>query len=447
MKYNSLSVIILAAGKGSRMKSDLPKVMHKVAGCEMLNHVINNAKSLSPKNINLILSYDMIQYKDYISSCHSEIEIKYILQQDPKGTGHAIKVALENIKKQDLGQDIVVLYADTPLLKPLTIAKLVDNLSQNDISVAAFSHDKDNMYGRLVIDDNNNLCKIVEFKDATLDQKSIKICNSGIIAFSAKVISSLIDNLTNNNAAKEYYLTQLIEIANDNNLKCGYEIIKYNEVIGVNNKIELAYIEEIFQQEISHKLMSQGVTIINPKSCYFAYDVKIGKNCIIYPNIFIDNNVEIKDNVTINSFSHIEGAIIGDNAIIGPFARIRPQTLISDNCKIGNFVEIKKSTISKDVKISHLSYIGDSEIEENSNIGAGVVTCNYDGKKKFKTKIGKNNFIGSNTSIIAPLVTGDNVMIGAGSVINKDVNDGNLAIARAKQVNLKKNYLNNDKKS
>ncbi len=447
MSNNSLSVIILAAGKGTRMKSDLPKVMHKVAGCEMINHVINNAKILKPKNINIISSSETMQYRDDIKQYHSDLNLNFIIQHEKLGTGHALKIALQNIKQQDLGQKIIILYADTPLVSSQTIDNLITKLDNHQICVAAFEDNEPNMYGRLIIDDNNFLQKIIEFKDADEAQKKVNICNSGIIAILAENIAQLVSKIDNNNASKEYYLTQLIEIANKNNYKCSYQIIDRNEVVGVNDKIELANVEKIAQKIISHKLMKQGVTIINPESSFFAYDVKIGKNCVIYPNNYIGNDVEIENNVIINSFSHIVGAKIGSNSNIGPFARIRPETLIEDSCKIGNFVEIKKSQIAKNVKISHLSYIGDSEINQNSNIGAGVVTCNFNGKKKFKTKIGKNSFIGSNSSLIAPIEIGHDVMVGAGSVINKNINDKNTAIARSKQVNLNKNYFNNDKKS
>ena len=447
MSNNSLSVIILAAGKGSRMKSDLPKVMHKVAGCEMINHVINNAKILKPKNINIIASSEIMQYCNDIKQDHSDINLNFIIQHEKLGTGHALKIALQNITQQDLGQKIIILYADTPLVSSQTIDNLIAKLDNHQICVAAFEDNSPNMYGRLIIDDNNFLQKIIEFKDADEDQRKINICNSGIIAILAQNIAQLVSKIDNNNASKEYYLTQLIEIANKNNYRCSYQIIDRDEVVGVNDKIELANVEKIAQKIISHKLMKQGVTIINPESSFFAYDIKIGKNCVIYPNNYIGNDVEIADNVIINSFCHLVGVKIGSNSNIGPFARIRPETLIEDNCKIGNFVEIKKSQIAKNVKIGHLSYIGDSEINQNSNIGAGVVTCNFNGKKKFKTKIGKNSFIGSNSSLIAPIEIGHDVMVGAGSVINKNINDKNTAIARSKQVNLNKNYFNNDKKS
>lgn len=432
---STTSIIILAAGKGTRMKSSLPKVLHKVAGREMVNLVIDSAKAVNPKNITLVVSQDILDLKQQIQQQHNDINLKFVLQEEKLGTGHAVKVALEEIA-QDIGDRCLVLYGDTPLLSADTIIKMSDKIIQCDICVAAFDCFESNMYGRLVTGYNDNLEQIVEFKDASAKQKQISLCNSGIMAIAGDKIADLVAQIDNNNAAQEYYLTDLIRIATEKNLTNSFIKIDGDEVLGVNSKIELAQVENIKQQQLRHKIMVDGVTLIDPNSTYFAFDTKIGQDCLIQPNVFFGTGVKIGNNNIIKSFSHLENCHIGNNCQIGPMARIRPNTEISDDCKIGNFVEIKKSKLAKEVKVSHLSYIGDSEIDENSNIGAGTITCNYDGQKKFKTKIGKNSFIGSNCALIAPIEIGDNCLIGAGSTINKNVENGDMAIARNKQVNI-----------
>mgnify|MGYP003337952670 CR=1 FL=1 len=293
------------------------------------------------------------------------------------------------------------------------------------------------MYGRLVIDKKGDLQKIIEFKDANYQEKEITLCNSGIMAFRGDKIHDLINKIDNKNNSQEYYLTDIVDIALKQNLKVGYSIIDEKEVIGVNSKLELSIVENIKQQQLRHKLMQDGVTLIDPNSVFLSHDVKIGQDCIIEPNVTLGIGVEIGNNVTIKSFSYIEQSKISDNCNIGPFARLRPESEIGDNCKIGNFVEIKKSQISQNTNISHLSYVGDSVVGQNCNIGAGTITCNYDGLKKHQTKIGDNSFIGSNCSLIAPLNIADNCLIGAGSVVTKNTENGDLVIARSKQINIK----------
>ena len=432
----STSIIILAAGKGTRMKSKLPKVLHKVAGREMINLVIDSAKTINPKNITIVVSQDILSLQDQIQQQHKDVELKFVLQEEKLGTGHAVKIALEEIN-QNIGDRCLVLYGDTPLLSSDTILKMSQKISECDICIAAFDCFENNMYGRLVTDNNDNLLKIVEFKDANEQEKQISLCNSGIMAINGHKLQDLVSQISNDNSAQEYYLTDLVRIAEEKNLRNSFININSDEVLGVNSKIELAAVEKIKQQQLRRNMMESGVTLIDPDSTYFAFDTKIAQDCIIYPNVFFGAGVTIGNNNEIKSFSHLENCQIGNNCKIGPMSRIRPDTNIDDDCKIGNFVEIKKSKLGKNVKISHLSYIGDSEIDENSNIGAGTITCNYDGQKKFKTKIGKNSFIGSNCSLIAPIEIGDNCLIGAGSTINSNVENGDLAIGRSKQVNIK----------
>jgi bifunctional UDP-N-acetylglucosamine pyrophosphorylase/glucosamine-1-phosphate N-acetyltransferase len=445
----SLSIIILAAGRGTRMKSELPKTLHKVTGREMLNMVIDEAKTLNPQNISIVVSEDMKQYEAKICAAHPTTSISFILQKERKGTAHAVEVAANNIA--DLGDKTLVLYGDTPLIERQTLAKMSAKLDDFALCVLAFDDEEANAYGRLVIDGNGHVEKIVEFKDASDEERKISLCNSGVIAVDGKKIREMLSRVENNNAAKEFYLTDLVGIAGEMGLKRTFLKTAMSEVLGVNSKIELARVEKIKQRQIRLKMMSSGVTLIDPKSVHFAFDTQISNDSIIHPNVVFGPGVEVASNVEIKSFSHIEGAKISSGSIVGPFARLRPGSELAENVKIGNFVEVKKSQIKTGAKINHLSYIGDSEIGENSNIGAGTITCNYDGYNKAKTTIGKNVFIGSNSALVAPVKIGDGSLIAAGSVITKDIEENDLAVARGKQTNItnggKKFHEKNSKKT
>jgi bifunctional UDP-N-acetylglucosamine pyrophosphorylase / glucosamine-1-phosphate N-acetyltransferase len=430
---SNLSIIILAAGKGTRMKSDLPKVLHKIAGREMLNLVIDEAKTLNPKNITIVVSDEMQNFEEKIKAAHSQNKISFTLQKERKGTAHAVLTGLQNL---DLGEKLLILYGDTPLTSRLTLQKMVEKLEQFSLCILGFEDEEENSYGRLVVDEKGHLLKIVEFKDATDEEKKISLCNSGVVAVDGAQIKNLLDKVKNENAPQEFYLTDIVEIAGEMGLKRTFLKTEISEVLGVNSRAELAKLEEIKQNQIRHKMLDNGVTMPDPKSVYFAYDTKVENDVVIYPQVFFGPKVSIAKNVEIKSFSHIEGAEIASGAVIGPFARIRPETKIAENVRIGNFVEVKKSQLKRDAKVNHLSYIGDCEIGEESNIGAGTITCNYDGYSKSKTKIGKNVFVGSNSALVAPLEIGDGVVIGAGSVITKNVEANDLAVARGKQVTI-----------
>lgn len=431
---SDLSIIILAAGKGTRMKSNLPKVMHKVAGQSMLDMVISQAKKLKPSNITIVSSSEIENFKNEILNNHKEEKINFALQEERKGTAHAVKIALEKIEK--IGKKTLILYGDTPLISVETLTKMLEKLENSSFCVLGFNNHKENAYGRLVVNGNGDLEKIVEYKDASSQEKQITLCNSGVVAIDGDVIEKLISSVKNENAAKEFYLTDIVEIGKNLGLKGSFIQTNEEEVLGVNSKVELAQVENIKQNQLRKLAMEAGVTLIDPNSVYFSFDTKIANDVIIHPHVFFGKNVEISSSVEIKSFCHIDGAKILENAVIGPFARIRPETEILQNAKIGNFVEIKKSKIKEGAKISHLSYIGDSEIGQESNIGAGTITCNYDGYNKFKTKIGDNVFIGSNSALIAPVEIKDGAVIGAGSVISKNVEKDELAVARAKQISI-----------
>ena len=315
---------------------------------------------------------------------------------------------------------------------------MLQKIDDSSLCILGFDDEDENAYGRLVINDSGHIEKIVEFKDASEIEKKIALCNSGVIAVDGDALPHLLSQIKNNNSAQEFYLTDIVAIANNFGLKCTFIKTNITEVLGVNSRVELANIEKIKQKQIRQKMMENGVTLISPKSIHFNFDTEIAQDVIIYPHVFFGPKVKIESDVEIKSFCHIEGAKIQKNAVIGPFARLRPDTEIQENVHIGNFVEIKKSQIAKNSKINHLSYIGDSEIGENTNIGAGTITCNYDGFNKFKTTIGDNVFIGSNSALVAPVAIKNGAIIGAGSVITKDVEADDLAVSRSNQTNIPK---------
>jgi bifunctional UDP-N-acetylglucosamine pyrophosphorylase / glucosamine-1-phosphate N-acetyltransferase len=443
----NISIIILAAGKGTRMKSELPKVMHKVAGREMLNMVIDTAKKSNPKNISIVISEEMERFKEKIIQTHPEIKISFVIQKERKGTAHAVQTGLSALDK--IAEKVVILYGDTPLISSQIIEKMIEKINKSALCVLGFHCFEENGYGRLVIDQEGHLARIVERKDSNDEEKKITLCNSGVVAVKGEQIESLLQQVKNENAAGEFYLTDIVGIANNNSLKSSFIETKEEEVLGVNSRVELAKVETIKQNQIRKEMMESGVTLLDPNSVYFSFDTKIAAETIIHPQVFFGQNVEIASNVEIRSFSHIEGAKIGAKSVIGPFARIRPETEIGEEVRIGNFVEVKKSKIKKGAKVNHLSYVGDSYVDELANIGAGTVTCNYDGYNKFKTRIGKNVFIGSNSSLVAPVEIADGAVVGAGSVITEDVLKDELAIARSKQTNISdggKSYHRNKSK-
>lgn len=430
-KYNNLATIILAAGKGTRMKSETPKVLHKICNKEMLLIVTDIAKELgSAKNVVVVseemLSFNNIHNKDY----------QLVIQKERLGTGHAVLCGLDNMK--DFSGNIVILYGDTPLVKQERLQEMLNILNTTDsglVLLGFYSKDNKNRYGKLVTS-GNKVERIVEYKDASNEERSIALCNSGVIAVKSGILNNLIHKIGNNNASSEYYLTDIISIANDHKIDCVYIECEEEEVLGINSKAELAVAEKIMQQRLREKHLQGGVTLIDPESIYFSMDTIVEADTIIYPNVYFGNGVNISSNTEIRSFSHIEGVRIESNVVVGPFARIRQGTVLEEESRIGNFVEVKNSQISKGTKINHLSYIGDSDIGQKTNIGAGTIICNYDGFEKHKATIGNNVFIGSNNTIISPLTIDDEAITAAGSVITKDVEKGSLAVSRSSQKNL-----------
>lgn len=437
---SSISVIILAAGKGTRMKSNLPKVMHKVANREMLNLVIDEAKTLNPENITIVYSEELEQFKEKIKAAHFQNELLFSFQKERKGTAHAVQTAIDFLKDsgKKIGEKVLVLYGDTPLISRETLVKISQKLDQFSLCVLGFDCKSENAYGRLVASDENHLERIVEYKDASSVERQISLCNSGVMAISGNHISEFLAEVKNENAAGEFYLTDIVAIAGNKGLKRGFLKTNEEEVLGVNSRIELAQVEAIKQNLIRQKMMQNGVTLQDPRTTYFSFDTKIANDVVIGSNVVFAPNVEIDSDVEIRSFSHIEGAKIASGTVVGPFARIRPGSEIGKNVKIGNFVEVKNSLLKEGSKVNHLSYVGDAEVGVDSNIGAGVITCNYDGYNKSKTTIGDEVFVGSNSSLIAPVNIGKGAIVGAGSVITENVSGDDLAISRSQQNNIAK---------
>ena len=428
---NSVAVI-LCAGKGTRMKSDCPKILNTILGKTMIAHIMDVLNRTgfersiivcNSENIDLIKT-DLKKYNN----------IDYVIQREQIGSADAINTALNETTLNNISS-IFVFLGDTPLITKDDIQSLSKKLDKSDLMIVSFHADDPFGYGRVIQDEDKNVLKIVEELDANDDQRKIKTCFSGIMAFKNIKDTKLLNEIKNNNKKKEFYYTDVIKLANENNLKVGNVLLEYNNLRGVNNYAQLSSAEIILQKRIMKNFMEEGVSISLPDTSYIYPDTNIGVNVKIEANVHIGENVIIGDGVTIKSFSYIEGVDIKENVVIGPFARIRPTSVIEMDSKVGNFVEIKNSHLSSGVKVNHLTYIGDSEIGEFTNVGAGTITCNFDGEEKYQTKIGKNVFIGSNSSLVALLKINDESYIASGSVINKDVPEGALAISRVKQDN------------
>ena len=432
-----LTVVILAAGVGSRMMSDVPKAMQIVGNFYLIEHLILKAKKLNTFKIVVVIYQGNLELEKIILSYGAE----FVYQKERLGTANAVLAAKEFIQPKD--GFVLILYVDTPLIDDYVLNVMVENISNNDVEnkvimgILAFEKIEKNTYGK-ILEKNGNAIKIIEDKDCNDLERKIKICNSGIVIFKQQYILEILEKINNNNKQNEYYLTDSVEIVNNMGKFCKLFIDDVKNLEGINTKLELMNVEGNFQNQKRQELMNKGVNFVDAKTVYLSLDTEIGKNTIVEPFVIILRNVKICDNVKVLGFSHLEGVEIKEGASVGPYARIRPNTIIGESSKIGNFVEIKQSNIGSKTKVNHLSYVGDSTIYNNVNVGAGVITCNYDGKNKHKTIIGENSFIGSNSALVAPVEIGKNSLIAAGSVITEDVLEGNLAIARSRQINKKR---------
>ncbi|MGZ8189210.1 MAG: bifunctional UDP-N-acetylglucosamine diphosphorylase/glucosamine-1-phosphate N-acetyltransferase GlmU [Methylosarcina sp.] len=443
-----ITTIILAAGKGTRMRSELPKVLHKIAGKPLLYHVYDMCSQLQNNSIKIIYGHGAEQVLDTLK----DLDADWIEQKQQLGTGHAVQQVKNQINPADI---VLILYGDVPLLKLGTVKHLIAEVSDKSLALLTVNLENPRGYGRIVRNDQGAVTRIVEEKDASEIEVQIREVNTGIMAVQGSHLIKWLDQLNNHNAQGEYYLTDIIEMAVADHIHIATSHPKtIDEVLGVNNRIQLSHLERVHQMEQAHHLMEHGVTLYDPSRFdlrgtieYLGLDIEIDVNVILEGQISIGNNVKIgsntqivdtviEDNVEILANSVIEKAVIGQGSRIGPFARLRPETVIARNAHIGNFVEIKKSSVGDGSKINHLSYIGDCTIGSKVNIGAGTITCNYDGANKFNTVIGDGAFIGSDTQLIAPVTIGQNATIGAGSTITKDSPENQLTLSRAKQVSI-----------
>ncbi len=419
---NNITSVILAAGKSTRFISKKSKLVHELAGLPVISHVYNTAKKISGKNIIIVCnSQNYQEIKVLIKGC------KFVIQKKQKGTADAIEKARNYIKTENF----IVLFGDVPLVSSNSLKKLSRNFKNNKIaSMILFNSSNPKGYGRVILN-NKKVEKVVEEINTSNSEKLINLCNSGIMMVNKTIFFKNIKFVKYHKKKKERFLPDIFNVYFINNIPFSFVVSSEDEMSGINNLFDYNKVENLLQRKLVNKFLNNGVLIKNPETSYFCIDTKIGKNVIIEENVKIRKNVIIKSGSLIKNFSDLEGVVIKENCSIGPHARIRPNSKINQNCKIGNYVEIKNSSIGNNTAISHLAYVGDTKIGNKVNIGAGCITCNYDGIKKNKTIIGNKAFIGSNTSLIAPVKIGNNVKIAAGSVINKDIPSNKLAIRRS----------------
>lgn len=426
----AFAAVILAAGKGTRMNSDLPKALHKVAHASLLEHTLRSCAPLKPEKTILVVGHEAEQVRKAAKAIDPEIEV--VMQNEQLGTGHALAQASEALAGFE--GDIVVLYADTPFISAATMSAIKEKRHRSDLVVLGFHAQDPAKYGRLVTE-GEDLTRIVEFKDANETERAITLCNSGVMAGPAALLLSLVAHLKNDNASGEYYLTGCIALAKDQGHSAQVVICEESETLGVNSRHDLAQAEAIFQDRMRAYFLEAGVNMFAPETVYFSHDTVIGRDAVIEQNVIFAPNCTVESGAIIRAFSHLEGAHVSRGAVVGPYARLRPGAEISEEGKIGNFVEIKNAQIGEGAKVNHLSYVGDATVGQGANIGAGAVTCNYDGVMKHHTDIGENAFIGSSTMMVAPVTIGKNAMTASGSVITKNVPDDALALGRADQNN------------
>lgn len=425
---NSIAAVILAAGKGTRMKSDLHKVLHPIAGRPMLLHLMASVDALNPAK-KVVVVGDKAEQLQAVLGGSAELAV----QEPQLGTGHAVRQAEGALA--DFDGDVLILYGDVPFVPPATMRAMIDRLGAPDVPavvVLAFEPDDPLQYGR-VITDGDRVVKMVEHKDATDAERAVRLCNSGLMAAKARDLFALLARVTDDNAAKEYYLVDIVNIANADGRHCAVVTTRPDDVAGINSRAELAAAEGQWQAFRREEAMAGGASLRAPDTVWFSWDTELGRDVTVEPNVFFGPGVRVADNVTIRANCHIEGATIGAGCEVGPFARLRPGTILGEKAKIGNFVETKKAVLGKGAKANHLTYLGDATVGAGANIGAGTITCNYDGYFKYKTEIGERAFIGSNSALVAPVRIGADAIVGAGSTVTRDVMDGELRLVRAEQ--------------
>jgi len=430
---STTTAVVLAAGLGTRMKSDLPKVLHPVAGRPMVGHVLATLDGIGADHAVVVVGDGMDALAAAVRPHATAV------QKERLGTGHAVLAARDFIQTHP-ADDLIVLYGDTPLITTDTLRAMLAarrSPARPGVVVLGFEPADPGPYGRLILDGDGALTAIVEAKDATSEQLAVTLCNSGVMVIDGARALDWLDRIGNRNAKGEYYLTDIVAIARADGAAAAVVIGDADEVLGVNSRVELAEAETIAQQRLRARAMAGGATLIDPQTVYLSWDTELGRDVVIGPNVVFGPGVRIADNVEIRAFCHIEGATVAAGTVIGPFARLRPGADLGTGVHIGNFVEIKASQLGEGTKVNHLSYVGDSIVGAGVNIGAGTITCNYDGHVKSKTVIGDHAFIGSNTALVAPVTVGAGAIVGAGSAISKNVAAGALAVTRADQKEVK----------
>ena len=425
----SVSLVILAAGMGSRMNSDLPKVLHHIGGSPLLPHAMSAGGALGPERTVVVVGHGGEAVAKAARKWDEEAAI--VTQEEQKGTAHAVAQAAPLLA--DAPGDVIVLYGDTPLIRPETLEAMQEARTRHAVVVLGFEAADPGRYGRLIAE-GEALERIVEYKDATEAERAIRLCNSGVVCAEARVLFDLIAAVGNDNASGEYYLTDIVGLARAQGLSVGLVLCPEAETMGVNTRAELAAAEAAFQARARAEALDNGVTLTAPETVFFGLDTVVGRDAIIGPNVVFGPGVTIESGAEIRAFCHLEGCHISRGATVGPFARLRPGAELAEDVHVGNFVEIKNAILDEGVKVGHLTYLGDADIGEHTNIGAGTVTCNYDGVMKHRTTIGKRVFIGSDTMLVAPVTVGDEALTASGSVITADVPAKAVALARAEQV-------------
>ena len=424
------ALIILGAGMGTRMNSDLPKVLHPIGGAPMIVHAMRAGGGLAPEKTVIVAGHGAEAVSQ--AALDYDPDAKTVLQTEQLGTAHAVgcaRNALDGFKG-----DAVVLYGDTPFISVNTLESMGAARASHDIVVLGFEAADPGRYGRLITD-GNALTRIVEFKDSTDEERAVTLCNSGVIMARADALFDLIDAVGNDNAAGEYYLTDIVEIGRAMGMTATVVTCDEAETLGINSRSELVAAEATFQARARTEALDDGVTLLAPDTVYFAYDTVLGRDAVVEQNVIFGPDVTVESGARIRAFSHLEGCHVSRGAIVGPYARLRQGAELQENVHVGNFVEIKNAVLAEGAKANHLTYIGDADIGERTNIGAGTITCNYDGVFKHRTTIGADAFIGSNTMLIAPVTVGHEAMTASGTVVSKNVPDGALAVGRARQEN------------
>jgi bifunctional UDP-N-acetylglucosamine pyrophosphorylase/glucosamine-1-phosphate N-acetyltransferase len=430
MSQRPRAAVILAAGHGSRMKSNLAKPLHAVGGRSMLDWSLALADAAGAERKVVVWGAHAPAIRDRAEAAGAAAA----LQDPPQGTGDAVKMAADALA--DFEGDAIVLYADTPLIRPETVSAVFGALeSGSAVSVLGFEPDEPGAYGRLIETPEGDLDAIVEAKEATPEQLEVRLCNSGVLAADARLLFELLSEVTNDNAKGEYYLTDVVALARKRGLTAKAVRADADEVLGVNSRVDLAEAEAAFQARRRREAMVDGVTLIAPETVQFSHDTVIENDVIVEPNVVFGPGVTVRSGAVIRAFSHLEGADVAGGCEVGPYARLRPGAVLEAKAKVGNFVEVKKARLGEGAKANHLAYIGDGDVGAHANIGAGTIFCNYDGFFKNKTVVGEGAFVGSNSSLVAPVTIGAGAMTGSGSVVSKDVPEGALALARAEQTN------------